>query len=279
MTELVPAGFVFHQSNLQAFRTCRHSFLLRYVRKLPWPAPLAARTSSFEKDLLAGSTLHSLIHQYFLGINPELLISCAANFPDSRVSVWFNNFLGSQYANLAANHYPEHTLQITLNGNLLLAKFDLISFEEDLIHICDWKTSRVLPKRQFLQDRIQTMVYTLVAARAQSQASRPVVMHYWEASFPDHPIIFEIDEAQLLRYEESLTDLMSNIHSLEIEEFERTSDPKKCTYCEYQSYCARWGTEADEASLYDWFEIGLSELDGKTNNEPGDFPGTPLAYN
>lgn len=279
MTDLVPAGFVFHQSNLQAFRSCRYSFLLRYVRKLPWPAPLAARTSSFEKDLVAGSTLHSLIHQYFLGIEPELLISCAANFPDSRVSVWFNNFLGSQYAKLAANQYPEHTLQITLNGSFLLAKFDLISFAEDLIQICDWKTSRVLPKRQFLQDRVQTMVYTLVAARAQSQAPRPVVMHYWEADFPDQPIVFEIDEAQLLRNEESLTDLMSNIRSLEIEEFERTPDPKNCTYCEYQSYCARWGTEADEASLYDWFEIGLSEMDGKTNFEPGEFPGTPLAYN
>ena len=279
MTDLIPAGFVFHQSNLQAFRTCRYSFLLRYVRKLRWPAPLSVRTSSFEKDLAAGSILHSLIHQYFLGINPELLISCAANFPDSRVSVWFNNFLGSQYAKLAANQYPEHTLQITLNGSLLLAKFDLISFEEDFIYICDWKTSRVLPKRQFLQDRIQTMVYTLVAARAQSQASRPVTMHYWEASFPDQPIIFEMDDAQLLRYEESLTDLMKNIHSLDIGGFERTTDPKKCAYCEYQSYCSRWGTEADGESLYEWFEIGLSELDGNTNSEPGEFPGTPLAYN
>lgn len=262
MTDLIPAGFVFHQSNLQAFRTCRYSFLLRYVMKLPWPAPLAARTSSFEKDLVAGSTLHSLIHQYFLGIEPALLVSCAKDFPDYRVVGWFNNFLGSQYAKLAANQYPEHTLQITMNGSLLLAKFDLISFEEDFIYIYDWKTSRVLPKRQFLQDRMQTMVYTLVAARAQSQTPHSVIMHYWEAGFPDQPIIFEIKDSQLQRDEETITDLITCIRSLSVEQFERTKDLKKCAYCEYQSYCARSGLTGDEESFHDWFEIGLSELQG-----------------
>ena len=271
MTDILPVGFVFHQSNLQAFQTCRFSFLLRYVRKLPWPAPLAARTSTFEQNLRAGSMLHSLIHQYFLGIETELLISCAANFPDARVSVWFTNFLATKYARLTPNQYPEHSLQITLNGSLLLAKFDLISFEEDSIQICDWKSSRVLPKRQFLLDRIQTMVYSLVAARSLPQPARPITMHYWEAGFPDQPIIFEIDDAQLKRYEETLTDLINFIRSLPVEQFKRTTDLKKCAYCEYQSYCARSGLPGDEESFHDWFEIGLSELQGQNNEEQGEF--------
>jgi hypothetical protein len=271
MTDFLPMGFVFHQSNLQAFQNCRFSFLLRYVRKLPWPAPLAARTSNFEQDLVAGSTLHSLIHQYFLGIDPDLLISYARYYPDSRVQVWLKNFLCSPYAKTTSDYHPEHSIQITLNGSPLLAKFDLISFEDDAIQIFDWKTSRVLPKRQFLQDRIQTKVYTLVATQAQTQGSRLVSMHYWEASFPDQPIIFEFDNSQLDQNKKSISELITCIRSLPIEQFARTTDLRKCSYCEYQTYCSRSGSPADEESFHDWFEIGLSELQGQNNKQKGEF--------
>jgi CRISPR/Cas system-associated exonuclease Cas4 (RecB family) len=262
MADLLPPGFVFHQSNLQAFQTCRFSFLLRYVRKLPWPAPLASRGSSFENDLIAGSMLHSLIHQYFLGIDRQNLISCAVNFPDTRVKVWFENFLTSPYAKTASNQFPEHTMQITLDGSLLLAKFDLVRFDSDTIQIWDWKTSRVLPKRHFLQDRIQTKVYSLVAASAHIQSSRAVTMHYWEASFPDQTITLEIAESQLSKYEEDLINMITLIRSLKSDQFERTQKLTNCSYCEYQSYCLRSGQAADEELFDDWFEIGMSDLQG-----------------
>ena len=270
MTDILPAGFIFHQSNLQAFQNCRFSFLLRYVKKLPWPAPLAARTSTFEQDLLAGSTLHSLIHQFFLGIDSELLMSCAADYPDARVSVWFENFLTSPYARVTGNQFPEHSLQIMLDGNLLLAKFDLLRLEAETIQICDWKSSRVMPKRQFLQDRIQTMVYSLVAAQAHPLPARSISMHYWEAGFPDQPIIFELKNAQLQRYQQTITELINCIRSLPVEQFERTTNLKKCAYCEYQSYCFRSGSPGDEESFHDRFEIGLSELQ-RQNKEQTEF--------
>ncbi len=259
MPELVPKGFVFHQSNLQAFQTCRFSFLLRYIRKLPWPAPLTPRKKCFDEDLFAGSTLHSLIHQFFLGLDPQVLVSCAEHYPDPRVSGWFDNFLKSPYAIRADNSFPEHSLQITLKGRLLLAKFDLISFQDDLTKICDWKTSRTLPKRHFLQDRIQTMVYTLVAARSQAEISSPISMHYWEAGFPDQPIVFAMDDPQIANFEETLSGLLECITSLGEDQFERTKDLKKCAFCDYQSYCARVGTQEDEESSYDWFGMGSSE--------------------
>ncbi len=109
------------------------------------------------------------------------------------------------------------------------------------------------------------MVYALVAARSLPQAPRPIIMHYWEAGFPDQPIIFEIGDAQLQKYVETITDLITRIRSLRVEQFERTTNLKKCAYCEYQSYCARSGLQGDEGSLHDWFEIGLSEMQGKTD--------------
>lgn len=260
MTDLLPPGFVFHQSNLQAYENCRYSFLLRYVRKLPWPAPLAERTITFEKDIAAGSMLHSLLHQYFLGFDPELLSSCAREYPDDRVLLWLENFLASTYAKIAPNQFPEHSLQILLDDSPLLAKFDLLTIEGDTIQIYDWKTSRVLPKRQSLERRIQTSVYPLVAAQTQPKTPRLVTMHYWGASFPDQPIIFEFDSAKLEHHRETLAKLINSIRSLPEEQFERTNNLKTCSYCEYQSYCLRGGSPTDEDSFDNWFDIGMTEL-------------------
>jgi len=271
MSDLLSPGFVFHQSNLQAFQICRYSFLLRYVRKLIWPAPLSSRTSNFEQDLASGSMLHSLICQYFLGIDPKMLVLCAKNFSDARVFTWFDNFLASPYARRRENQFPEHNMQITLGNSLLLAKFDLITIEDEIIQICDWKTSRFLPKRHFLQNRIQTKVYSVVAAKSRSQASQRVTMHYWEASYPDQPIVFEIPDFQLERYQDDLMNLISLIRSLNVEQFKRTEDQTRCACCEFQSYCARWGSESDEESLYHWLDLGYTDLQGISNEVPNAF--------
>lgn len=259
MSEILPRGFVFSQSNLQAFQNCRFSFMLRYIRKLPWPSPLSARSASFELDQAAGSMLHSLIHQYFLGIDAELLRSCAEAFPDARVSRWLERFLASPYSEILPNQYPEHSQQIALDGNLLLAKFDLLCLDDDEIQICDWKTSRILLNRVRLQNRIQTMVYALVAASANDSQTRSVSMHYWEADFPESPIIFEFSPQQLIDFRKTVTNLIHTIRSLSPDEFIRTTNLNHCSYCEYQTYCARVGTPKDEQAYQDWLEIGLLE--------------------
>ena len=262
MAELLPTGFIFHQSNLQAFENCHFSFYLRYVRKLPWPAPLAERKVTFEKDVAAGSMFHSLVHQFFLDLEPDLVVPCAREFPDERLSLWIDNFLRSQYAKIVPNQFAEHISRIDLDGNLLLAKFDLLRVEQDTLEIFDWKSSRVLPKRNQLERRIQTQVYPLVAAMTQAHNPALVRMHYWEAGFPDQPITFAFDQKAIELHRNKIAGLITLIRSLDADEFLRTTNLKKCAFCEYQSYCARVGAEGDQESYADWVDMGLSEPEG-----------------
>ena len=103
------------------------------------------------------------------------------------------------------------------------------------------------------------MVYALVAASANDSKTRPVIMHYWEANFPDNPIIFEFSPQQLIDFRKSVTNLIHTIKSLSPDEFIRTTNLNNCSYCEYQTYCARVGTPKDEQAYQDWLEIGLLE--------------------
>jgi len=85
-------------------------------------------------------------------------------------------------------------------------------------------------------------------------------MHYWEAGFPDQPIIFEIGDDKLQKYEDTITDLISLIFSLKVEQFERTINLKKCAYCEYQSYHLCKIAIQLGAILPDFCDLKLSNL-------------------
>ncbi len=89
---------------------CRYKFYLRYIQKLAWPAQTTIDDLRFEEDRNAGIRFHQLLHQYFIGFNPELLIRMAENDPDSRVLVWFQTFLASPYAQLQGKLESEKTI-------------------------------------------------------------------------------------------------------------------------------------------------------------------------
>ena len=72
MPSLLPDKFIFTQSNLQAYLNCKARFYLRYVERFLWPAPALEDVQAFERDRLAGSRFHQLVHQYLLGLSRNI---------------------------------------------------------------------------------------------------------------------------------------------------------------------------------------------------------------
>ena len=55
------------RGRLEAFLTCRHCYVLRYVLHLPWPSqPLDAKTDG---ALTLGQQFHQLLERRFLGVS------------------------------------------------------------------------------------------------------------------------------------------------------------------------------------------------------------------
>lgn len=238
---LLDQSFVFSQSSLQTFRYCPQRFFLHFVKRLVWPAPMQIEQGA-QLDLLAGTRFHQLLYRYHVGFEKHLLLEQARADEDSRMANWLESFFKSPYSDLEGLLLPEKSFTVPLGEFQITAKFDLLQIKEDgSLIIFDWKTSRTLPSAIRLRSQFQSMVYPLVASkRFTTAALLPAIeMIYWEANFPNQPVIFQFDPIELTSFESKLITLMREISSMTEPEFVRTQEFRRCSWCEYRSYCNR----------------------------------------
>jgi len=265
---LLPSNFQFSQSNLQDFSDCPRRFQLKYINQLSWPAVEAEPALKNERLLILGNNFHKLAQQHFLGVPKEDLNAIAGK--NEHLSKWLEHFLiyQSQITHKSTQLFPEISLSAPIADYRLFAKFDLLSVDpENHLIIYDWKTSRNLPKRAWLQNRLQTHVYPYILFRSANSiplldevSPDKINMVYWFSNHPSEPVHFRYDTKQFKRDDSFLTKLVKQVEALHSEDAAAlTADLKLCEYCVYRSLCNR-GIEAgssDEMDLPDDYEIGI----------------------
>jgi len=254
---VLPDDFQFSQASLQDYVDCRRRFQLRYLLELAWPAIQAEPAEDQEMHGQQGELFHRLVQQHQLGIPAARLASMAQAADrqrgDSRLSLWWENYLQAAPAGLPRERRPEVTLSAPLAGHRLLAKYDLIASEPgQRVVIVDWKTSRARPGRPWLAARLQTRVYRYVLVEAGAglnggQPWRPeqVEMVYWFANHPDPPERLQYGEREYGADGEYLAELVAEIKHTGEDGFFLTDDIRRCRLCAYRSLCDR-GVEAGQ---------------------------------
>jgi RecB family exonuclease len=253
VSRLLPQPFVFTQSNLQAFINCPYQFYLRYVLHFQWPAAQARDMLQFEADRLAGARFHQLVHQLFLGVSLPKLSQIAKNDPDSRVAIWFNAFTTAFSQTLPGELFTEYTLGVTLGGQELTAKYDLLQRDGENFTIYDWKTSHKQPSKKWLTGQMQSRVFPLVLALHLGEINQPFIelrMVYWEAAQPERPYIFKSTAQTLAEDQDYIFELMQKINRLSPADFHKTDDIQRCRYCRYRSYCNRGAQPPEEDGAF-----------------------------
>jgi RecB family exonuclease len=265
----LPDHFIFSQSSLQAFVDCPRLFQLRYIERILWPAPESEPSLDYEHYLQLGSLFHKLVQQYYLGVNPDRLALFARN--DPLLYHWWENFLKH---NPKKDSYLKHTeisLSTPLDQYRLLAKFDLLFVQNNLILsdenspidstpksdddtknviIFDWKTSKKLPDPDWMASRLQSRVYPYVLAKAGSvfTGNKPVKpeqieMVYWFSNYPTDPFPIDYSQGDFEKDEAFFKSLIEEIKTIGAAEEPKTKKESRCRYCVYRSLCNR-GIEA-----------------------------------
>ena len=214
------APIAFSQSSLQDYLDCRRRFQLRYLLQVRWPALESQPALAHEQAMQQGSQFHRLVQQNLLGIPTDKLTPLAKGEDLSR---WWSNYLDARRLlgldDLTdAMVRPEITLTTPLNGQRLLAKYDLIIARPDgRLTIFDWKTSRKKSQRSWLLERQQTRLYPYLLVKAGGSlistsdentpqiAPSQVEMIYWFAEAPRQPDIIHYSEELFAKDEKHLT--------------------------------------------------------------------------
>ncbi len=268
----LPETFAFSQSNLQDYIDCPYRFYLRYILRTKWPALVVDDALEFEQRGQTGARFHRLVQQYLLGVPEARLTELAAADPEPDVARWWDDFLTAIPPLLEGERNVEMTLGASLQGQRLVAKYDLVLSRPDgTLAIYDWKTSARKIRKDWLLERVQTRLYrmllTLSGAALSSNAEvspEQIEMNYWFAPHPDARVTlpytreaFEADHAYF-------SDLISQIRSRPADAFTRTNDLGQCRFCVYRSHCDRGAAAGDLADLNDFSmepDLAESELD------------------
>ena len=238
----LPPDFQFTQSNLQDYVDCARRFQLKYLQDLEWPAVEAEPIADRERHMRQGASFHHMVYQHHAGV-PEAVLTQTAS--DEPLAHWWANYLNHPPQGLPEQRYSEMALSAPLAGYRLLAKYDVIAIEQgNRFIIVDWKTNRRVPPKQFLAERLQTIVYTYLLVRAgahlnngQAIQAQQVEMIYWFAEAPTETVHFPYSEEQFHEDEAHLTELIDGI--MRRRTFDLTTDTKKCLFCTYRSLCER----------------------------------------
>ena len=268
MAKTLPKHFTFSQGSLQAYVDCPRLFQLRYIERMAWPALDVEPNIEAERHMALGSAFHQLVQRFYLGLPVEKLAELALQ--DPMLTQWWENFLEYGPELDGYTKHLERTLSIPIGGFRLVAKYDLLAITSPALHpssspsarIFDWKTSRHLPKRQWLKGKLQTRVYPFVLAQASchlnnGEAIDPdqIEMTYWFANHPTAPLRFPYSSARYRSDAEYLAGLIAEIQSLPDGEAPMTEDERLCRFCVYRSLCAR----GVSAGLYSELEEDTAE--------------------
>jgi hypothetical protein len=213
-----------------------------------------------------------MIHQYFLGIDPDRLFE---GLMDENLIILWQNFLVFAQEQFDIEDESEMVIQsekvlaVGIGKHTLIAKYDLLCISGGKIQIYDWKTTQKRPNRPWLAARMQTLLYPFICFQSASEGLIPgsiaedLEMTYWFANYPDLPEKFRYDKNKFQVDAASLAEMIALIERLEEDEFALTDDIKKCRYCVYRSYCDR-GETADE--IQDYIDTGEIGVVGNSDN-------------
>jgi len=261
----IPDDFQFSQASLEDYRECPRRFELKYLLRLSWPGIKVKPVSGYEFALYQGILFHRMVFQHITGIPEERL---KENISDREMAGWWKNYLESKL--YYGKVFPEVILSGSTGEHFLVAKYDLIKIEDDKITIIDWKTSKKIPDRNYLKERIQTRLYLYLLVKEgiyvynnhRSFEPEKVQMIYWFVNFPENPVTFFYDSFLYRGDEKYLMSIIREIKSGK--EFAKTDATVNCRYCVYRSLCDR-GKEAGSAGEFegqtDFIENFDSEFD------------------
>src|SRR4051812_45267801 len=154
----LPPAFQFSQSSLQDYSDCARRFQLRYMMQQEWPAPPAEPLHDAERADQLGKRFHLLVERYWRGLPVD------RNQVEAALAPWWDAFIQTPPPNLpGTERKPEIHTSALVHGQRLVATFDLLAYEpQGQIAIVDWKTSRHRAGRNWLDRRLQTVVYPLL---------------------------------------------------------------------------------------------------------------------
>lgn len=238
------------QSAIGDFLTCRYLYFLKHRQGLAPAAEDAGVANERQTALRRGQQFHRAAQQYLSGLDSDIV---QAGLKDEMVKAWFVRLVESGVSGVPRNRCVETWSAVTLGDCVLVARFDLLAWDDERLVVFDWKTGS-RPARDLAGD-VQTVVYRYIAARSalkltgKAYAPEQIELCYWYVRDPVSAVKiayshkeFERDETQLLTWIEEI---------VTCSDFAKTTHVEVCQTCVFRSVCRPSVKPVNDTPEYD----------------------------
>lgn len=224
-------------TSLQDYDDCAYRYLLRYVRAIDNPTPLADDLTEFEQAAARAAQFRRMAEQSLRGVPDDALLR---HVNDDVLRGWWGRFAADGLRDVPATRYPSLTLTAALHGVYLSTRVDLLAAEPGRAVILEWRASTA-PSADSLAARVHTAVTRWVASRAiETVAGAAVVpeqleLRYWFAADQSPLVTLPYSAAQQAQDEADLRRLIDQLRHETA--YARTTDLRECMTCTYRAIC------------------------------------------
>ncbi len=233
-------ALVFSAHSLQTYVDCPRRFELSYLDGLVWPAIESEPLHESETFLRNGRIFHEMVHQDLLG----LPVPAPA---DPKIAAWWSRYTAHAPAHITGEKFPEKTLVGKVDGQVVVATYDLIVITpENRAIIFDWKTWRHPERVKDIPGKLQSRIYPFLLMQTAGTLvpglqlkPQDIEMRYWFTEKPEAPFVFTYSREQYEKDTTYLEEQIQGVLQTPAGSFHLTENEKKCKYCPYRSYCGR----------------------------------------
>ena len=230
-------NFIYSQNSINTYKSCPLKFKYKYIDKINWRQDDIGSREYYE-SLVVGSEFHLLCERYFskipLGINENT---------NPKFIKWIDKIRKLLPMCSESRHMmylPEYEIRYSIDENIITAKYDLIIIKDNSIEIWDWKTENKKVDYKNAQNRIQTIVYMLLAKEVIPKLYnidvdfKNISMKYYQPEFEDEPITISYSEEIHNSYKKRIIDYINMIKE---SKYLTSKNTNHCKYCEFNKLC------------------------------------------
>ena len=236
--------FVYSQNSINTYKSCPKKFKYKYIDKINWKYD-DIDSREYYDSLKVGSEFHLLCERYFsnipIGINENT---------NPKFKLWIDKIKKLFPMNDDKIYLPEYEVRLNLDDSIITAKYDLLIIDKDNIEIWDWKTENVKLEYKNVSNRIQTIIYMLLAKDVVCKIFNldikyeNIKMKYYQPQYNDNPIEilysegkYKLDKANISKY----IDMIKNTNYEKDDNYiyQLTKNDKHCSICVFNKLCNR----------------------------------------
>lgn len=222
--------FYYSQNSLGIYEYCPKKFEYIYLKKL------SGLKDSLEvrEKIEQGVKFHVLAERYFNGMDDYFYVN------NQELEEWMkvleNNYL------MDVECRSEYEIRQNNDDLKLLAKYDLILKDKDILKIIDFKTNEKVYKKEFIEKNIQTKVYMFLLGENIFKINpeidlKNIVMEYFQLNFPEEKIVITYNKEKHEKVKKEIKNLINSIENSIKVGFEKRIG--ECKNCKFRSTCKK----------------------------------------